>query len=140
MVTDSRVAAALALHGQAMRVPKSATVFEAGERADGIYILRSGSVTVQLLNEQQCPVWSRTLTEAGILGLPAAIRQQTHDVRAVASEHSEMIFVTSETLAKLIEIDPELGGRVLVLISEELSGLRRKAAMLNGRFKSHSAS
>lgn len=137
MVTDSALATALAFHGQAMRVPKSAVIFEAGETADGIYIVRSGRVEVQLLNPHEIPVWSRVVSDSGILGLPAAIGRHAHHIRAVASDNSELIFVDAGTLSDVIRDDPKLGTQVLMLISEELSDLRRKAVILNGRLKTH---
>jgi CRP-like cAMP-binding protein len=52
MVTPNQdLAIALALHGAVMRVPKDAVILQAGEQADGIYIVRSGKVDVQLLTE-----------------------------------------------------------------------------------------
>ena len=136
MVTDSALATALAFHGQAMRVPKSAVIFEAGETADGIYIVRSGRVEVRLLNPHEIPVWSHIVPDSGILGLPAAIGRHAHHIRAVACDNSELIFVDAGTLSDVIRDDPKLGTQVLMLISEELSDLRRKAAMLNGRLNS----
>lgn len=136
MVTHSRVAAALAFHGQVMRVPKSAVIFEAGERADGVYVVRSGQVTVQLLDANNTPIWSRNVSEGGILGLPSAIGGHPHHIRAMATDNAEMIFVDAGTVAGMIQDDPTLGAQVLMLISEELGDLRRKAIMLNGRLQS----
>jgi CRP-like cAMP-binding protein len=132
MFTDSQLALALALHGQAMRVPKSAVIYDAGDTADGIYIVTSGQVKVQLVNNQQVPVWTRTVSDSGILGLPAAIGHHAHRTRAVASENTDIIFVDAITIADLIRNDPKLGGQVLMLISEEISELRRKVVMLRG--------
>ena len=123
MLTDPKLATAMAFHGEAMRVPQSAVIFEGGESADGIYIVRSGSVTIQLLNKEDRLVWSRTVSEAGILGLPAAINHHPHRVRAVASENAEMIFVRANTLNELIQKDPSLGALVVLFISKELYAL-----------------
>ena len=136
MVTDSRLATALALHGQVMRIPKAALIFDIGEKADGIYVVRSGQIKVQLLDSEQKSVWSRNVFEYGILGLPAAIGHHPHYLRAIASDNTEVIFVDAATVASLIRDDPKLGGQVLMLISGELADLRRKMDMLRAQLKS----
>ncbi len=135
MFTDPKLATTLAFHGQAMRIPKSALIFDAGEKADGVYIVRSGCVNVQLLNHNQTAVWSRNVSDYGILGLPSAVGHHPHHVRALASQNTELIFVDASTLADLIQREPKLGAQVLMSISEELSDLRRKAVMLNSQLR-----
>lgn len=42
MITNSELAITLALHSEAMRVPSDAVLFQPGEVAEGVYIVRSG--------------------------------------------------------------------------------------------------
>ncbi len=136
MVTDSTIAIELALHGKALNAPSGAVIFNVGEPAEGVYIVRSGLVDVQLLSSSGLPVWSRCMGENAILGLPAAIGGYPHHIRAVARETSELIFVRRETLTQLVEHDTRIGARVLELISEELRDLRRKVVIFNSAMKS----
>ncbi len=132
MVTPNQhLAVALALHGAVMRVPKGAVIFQCGERADGIYIVRSGGVEVQLLNGIGAAVWSRRVSEYTILGLPSAVGNRPHAVHAVAKEPCELVFVPCDVLRDVIQKNTALGSQLLLLISAELTDIRKKAAMLN---------
>lgn len=133
MITNTNLAKTLAAYGQAMQVPKAEVIFDAGEIADGVYIIKSGQVHVLLPNDRGIPVWSRNVAEGAILGLPSAVGKYSHCVRAIAVESTELVYVSADTLAELIRNTPTLGTQVLALISEELGDLRRKAKMLNVR-------
>jgi CRP-like cAMP-binding protein len=135
MVANSALASSLAFHGQPLLVPRGSVVFDADEPADGAYIVRSGLVAVLLLNENGDSIWSRTVPEYGIVGLSAAIGRHMHCVRALASVDSELIFIPTATLARVISEQADLGSQVLAVIADELGDLRRKATMLNGRFR-----
>src|SRR4051812_45824974 len=112
MITHANLAATLAAHGTPMQVPKTEVIFEAGEIADGVYIVRSGQVHVLLPNERGVPVWSRNVAEGAILGLPPALGKYTHCVRAIAVESTELVYLSAETLAELIRDIPSLGTQV----------------------------
>src|SRR4051794_26798680 len=121
MVTPNQgLAVALALHGAVMRVPKDAVILQAGEQADGIYIVRSGKVDVQLLNAFGTAVWSRRVSEYAILGLPSAMGNRPLAVHAVANEPCELVFVPCEVVREVIRNDTALGSQLLLLISAEL--------------------
>jgi CRP-like cAMP-binding protein len=134
MITNPNLATSLAFYGQVLQVPEGSVIFEPGERADGAYVVRSGRVDVLLLNDQGEPVWSWSIAEYGIVDLSAGIGRHPHHVRAVATSHSELVFISTETFNRVIAEDPTLGSQVLELISEELRDIRNKAAMLKARF------
>jgi CRP/FNR family transcriptional regulator, cyclic AMP receptor protein len=137
MITNPSLATALALHGKAMRVPAAATIYQPGEQADGVYILRAGQIDLQLIDEHQTPFWSRTMPAYSILGLSAAIGHYDHCVRAVARESSDVVFVPAGELAEVIRTDTSLGSEILMLISTELCDLYNKARMLKFGLKHH---
>lgn len=130
MITNPDLAVALALYGEAMRIPEGAVIFRPGEASDGIYIVKAGAVCVQLLDGKGCSVWSREVHENAILGLPSAVGGYPHGILAIARHDSDVIFLRSENLADAIERNPVTGSQVVAAISEELSDLRQKIAML----------
>jgi CRP-like cAMP-binding protein len=126
MGTNPELATALALHGHAMRVPRGAVIMQPGEEADGLYIVRSGRVKLQLMNHQGLPVWTRTVSEYAMLGLPVALGQRGHCFQAVAAENAEVVYVSTKKLASLVLDRPDLGMQILVAVIEETNDLRRK--------------
>jgi len=135
MITNLNLAETLAAYGQAMRVPKAEVIFEPGDVADGVYIVRSGQVHILLLDDRGVSVWSRNVAQGAILGLPAAVGKYQHCVQAIAVESTEMVYLSADTLLALIRDTPTLGAQVLAVISEELGDLRKKASMLNVRIR-----
>jgi CRP/FNR family transcriptional regulator len=138
MITNPVLASALAIHGKEMRVPVGAIIYEPGEETDGVYVLRSGKVDLQLLDENDKAVWSRTMSDYSILGLHSALGHHPHCVRAVARESSHVVFVSKGELADAILKDTSLGAEVLLALGNELRDLQKKARMFNTRVRGQS--
>lgn len=123
MLIHSTLATALSFFGSAMAVPRDAVIFQPGEIADGVYIVRSGRIAVELPDTTGVPLRTEIIAEYGILGLPAAISRLPHCLRAVATDNSELIFLRSEELTKLIRTNAELGMEIVTALSAELHDL-----------------
>ena len=128
MTTNDSLASALALLGEPMLVPKAALLFDAGEPCTGVYIVRSGAVDLFLL-AGGVPVWSRSVTSGGVIGLPAAVSLHKYSLRAVANDNAELVFVAAPAVRSAIRNDPMIGMEILRTMSEELVTLRQKFAM-----------
>lgn len=125
MFVNRSIAIALALHGAPLRVPKGAVIFHSGEDGEGVYIVRAGRIVVSLPNRHGFSLWSRTVAEYAILGLSASFGHRPHALRAIASESSELVFVPSPLLEDIVAHDGFIGQELLVLISQELSAVRK---------------
>ena len=135
MITNSELAVALALHGQAMALPTGAVIFQPGEAADGVYIVRSGSVAVQLVKTNGLPFWTRNVSEYAILGLPPTIGNHLHCLRAVARENCELVFIPALQIRRLLRTNPVLASWILQTIGDELCDLWKAAAVLSSNRK-----
>src|ERR1051325_6416608 len=131
MLTNDSLADTLAPLGDAMMIPKAAMLFDVGELCSGVYIIRSGSVDLLLLNAANIPVWSRCVSAGGVLGLPAAVGMKQYSLRAVAHDNAELVFVPATTIQSVIRNDPNVGFQVLKAMSEEVATLRKKVAMFD---------
>ncbi len=123
---------ALAVYGEPLRVPDGAILFQPGEWPEGIYIVLSGTVSVQLLDYESSPVWTRLASPHAVLGLAAAIGGYPHPLRAIASSDCEVVFVSSDKVRSLITKNSTLGVWALGILAEEETDIRRKVAMLGG--------
>ncbi len=112
-----------------MGVPQAAVIFQPGELADGVYIVRSGRIVVELLDALGVPLRTESVCEYGVLGLPAAISRLPHCLRAVAAENTELIFLPSGDLTKLIRANSELGTEIILALAAELEALGVTAAV-----------
>lgn len=129
MIAREELATALAAVGEPLMVPHAALLFECGEPCSGAYVITSGSVDVVLLSPTGMPVWSRTLNEGGILGLPASVAERSHHVRAIAAADAQLSFVPSERIRSMIQKDTHLGFLIVEAIGEEVNALRRKLSV-----------
>ena len=129
MLVNPTVATALSFFGSPMGVPEAAVIFQPGEIADGVYVVRSGRIIIELLDAIGIPLRMETVCEYGVLGLPAAISQLPHCLRALAAENSELIFLPSEELRRLIRSNSELGTEVITALAAELQDLQTIAAV-----------
>lgn len=83
------------------------TVFEAGEPIEGVYLVASGSVSLQVaanddLGEIGSAQAGEFFGEAGIHG------RQPAEMRAVAAEDAEVVLIAPETVRELFEKSPKL--------------------------------
>ena len=131
MLVNGALSNVLAALGEPLLVPATALLFDDNEPCTGAYVILSGAVDVQLLTPDGVPVWSSAVSAGGILGLPNAISLRQHHVRATASADSSMAFVSAAKIMDLIHTDSYLGFMIIEVISEELSALYQRLAMLS---------
>lgn len=131
MITNAYLAAILAEFGEPLLVPAHVMLFEFGATANGAYIVKSGSVDVVMLNPRGAPVWKRSISDGGILGLPPSIGKFPHYVRAIVSCEAEVVFVPVVEVVMLIQVNAGIGTQLLVAMKEELINVRRQYTTLN---------
>lgn len=119
--------------GRPMCAPKYSVILDAGEPAQGAYLVTGGLVRLSLLDEDGTPLWSRVLGEGTILGLPSAIAGEIHSMKAEAIEPTEMTFLERDKLAKLVKDNPEFASEIVEVLCAELHELRRRWSMLAER-------
>lgn len=128
MITDEALASALAQFGEPILVPKAAMLFDVAEPCTGVYVVQSGAVDLHLLADGQ-PIWSRSVQQHGIIGLPAAVGKQAYSLRAVANDHTQLVFVRADVVRDAIRNDSNIGLQILRVMSDEVNTLRKKFAM-----------
>lgn len=104
--------------------PKGAILFRRDDPAIGIFLLRSGKVSLQLEVEEGNTIWKRTATPCSIIGLPATLAGGLHSLTAVALQESQLGFIDSSSVIDLIRRDPAIGLELVRAVADEVVQIR----------------
>ena len=113
----------LSLAKQVMQ-PKGAVLFRRNEPALGIFLVKSGKVSLQLEGEEGRTIWKRTATPCSIIGLPATLAGGRYSLTAVALQESQLAFVNSQAVIDLLKRDPTLGLELVRAVGDEVLQMR----------------
>jgi CRP-like cAMP-binding protein len=106
---------------------KGTTLFTAGVRADGVYLLESGEVSMFLRRPKVERRLVRLENEPGaILGLSEAISGEPFQTTAEASQTTTAAFVSRAQLLDLLNERSDLCQGLLVTLSNDLQSLYHK--------------
>jgi len=101
---------------------RGAFLFHRGDPGKGVFLVRKGSVTLQLDGAELLP--SRRLGPGSILGLPATLAGTTYSLAAEVREDAELDFISREDLLTLMRKDSALCLQAMDLLSKEIASLR----------------
>jgi len=118
--------------GTQMIAPPCSVILDVNESSEGAYLVTSGSVRLSLVNTDGVPLWSKTVGEGAMLGLPSAIADEPQVLKAEAIQPTELTFIERAKLLKLLKDNPQIGTEILALLSAEVREVRRKWTMLKG--------
>ena len=116
-------------------------LFRRGEPAFGIFLIKSGTVALQLEAEDGRILWDRLATKGSIIGLPGTLAGNRYSLTAVTKEESEFGFMHRDALITLIKDDSAVGLELMRALGEEVLQIRgrlgstplRAAPVVNGR-------
>jgi CRP-like cAMP-binding protein len=124
------------LEGRATIVfkPKGSTLFRRGGAVSGVYLIRSGRVSLNL--ECEAPVYpARILGPGAIAGLPATISGNPYSLTAKVVRDSELAFVPRRAVVACLKNNPILCMQVMDMLSGEIADIRA-AFRQNGSIRS----
>ena len=103
--------------------PKGAILFRRGDDVTGVYLIRSGRISLGL--DHESPVYpARMLGPGAIAGLPASISGNAYSLTAEVVEDSELAFVRREAVVECLRKNPFLCFQVMDLLSDEIADIR----------------
>ena len=97
--------------------PKSTVLFSRGEKAFGVFLVLSGSVSLDTGIDK---VPARSYGAGAVVGLPATLTKRDYSMTATVSEDAELGFLPPQTLDSLMQNDPNLCQALLALLSERV--------------------
>jgi CRP-like cAMP-binding protein len=105
----------------------------------GLYIIRSGKVSLLMKTEDGGEVAHVTVGSGSILGLPALVSKERYSLSAMACVHSEVSFVEASAFDELIQDEPSLFPKVLEVLAAEVRSARRVLSGVIGKLGSRSS-
>jgi len=104
------------------REQPNAVLFQQGEAARGVYLIRKGSVVLSLDGHRQ-----RRAGRGWILGLPATFSGEPYSLTAKTVESCEFAFIPRERVIEFVRLNPALGVHLLEILAAEISAVRGMA-------------
>ena len=103
--------------------PKDTVLFRRGEDVSGVFLIRSGRVSLAL--DCQTPAYPpRILGPGAVAGLPATVSGNPYSLTARVVEDSELAFVPRSAVLECLQGNPILCFQVMDLLSGEISDIR----------------
>src|SRR4051812_32266457 len=120
------LAAALEPYGSLLSHARGLRLFERGQKAYGLFLLRTGSVRLSVPG-----ALDRSVGPGSLLGVPGTLSKGVYSLSAELLEDTQVLFVPSERVAKLVTDHPEIGFQMVQLLSREIQALRQRIGELN---------
>ncbi len=105
--------------------PKGAILFRRGDEVSGVFLIRSGLVSLAL-DCQTALYPPRTLGPGSIVGLPATVSGNPYSLTAKVVQDSELAFVPRDAVVECLRKAPLLCFQVMDMLSGEISDVRSK--------------
>jgi CRP/FNR family transcriptional regulator len=103
--------------------PKGTTLFRRGGAVSGVFLIRSGRVSLGLDYETRVYP-ARILGPGAIVGLPATVSGSPYSLTAKAVDDSELAFVPRKAVVARLKNNPVLCFQVMDMLSGEIAGIR----------------
>jgi len=102
---------------------KGTVLFRRGDAARGLFLIRSGRVSVAL-DGGLLALAPRILDAGSVVGLPATVAGSPYSLTAEVIDDAELAFVPRPAFLDCLQTNPQLCFEVMDLLSAEISGTR----------------
>jgi CRP-like cAMP-binding protein len=106
---DEKALTAIAGFAQTMTFEPNATVFDRDDEARYAYLVLKGRVRQGFEVMPGSMVWFQSCEPGDLVGFAALISPHVHNMKAVASERTEMLVFDSNSLLGYLEANPGFG-------------------------------
>jgi len=112
-------------------------IFHQGERAQKLYILVEGEVTLGIKAKGQIDITAYAVNKKGeVFGLPCLIKPYQNNVSATCNKKTKVLCIHGETLRKLMKNNSTMGIEIMNKVAEAyLNRLNSTRAMITNLFK-----
>lgn len=106
--------------------PKGATLFQQGSRAEGVYLVESGEVSMLLSTNRSQRQLVEVAGSGTILGLSESMTAENHRITAVAADETSVVFIPREEFLAFLQGHCDFCMQIVRLLSDDLHGLYHK--------------
>jgi CRP-like cAMP-binding protein len=103
---------------------ESGVLFRQGDEPLGLYILKSGVVTLTMNSPLGEELVSIQAVPGSLLGLPGLVGEQPYTLTATARTGAQLGFIARETFSSLMRTDSSLAFKVLQILAAEVRSAR----------------
>ena len=100
------------------------TLFQQGDEPIGLFVLKSGSVTLTMKTSAGEELVSTQASGGSLLGLPGLIGNEPYTLSAIAHTGAELSFLTRDNFAGLMRTDSMMALKVLQVLAAEVRSAR----------------
>jgi CRP-like cAMP-binding protein len=104
--------------------PEGSVLFRAGDRCRGAFLIRSGRVKLSFEGNDKVYA-SRVLGPGCMAGLPATVSGGAYTLSAEVVADARLDWIPRAKLLAFLHQNPEVSGAILLLLSEEISRMRK---------------
>jgi len=120
-----------------IRRPKSTVLFRSGEKAFGMFVVLSGTVTLDFGVDRSLAM-NHTYGPGALVGLPATLTKRGYSMTATVTQDAELGFWPFEALDALLRKRPDFCHQLLRILGEKIAETRREAKAFLNKEKPHS--
>jgi CRP-like cAMP-binding protein len=103
--------------------PRGTVLFQRGDKPAGVYLIRSGQISLGLDYENSIYP-ARILGPGAIVGLPASVSGNAYSLTATVVEDSELAFVPRDGVVACLKKNPTFCFQVMDILSDEIADIR----------------
>lgn len=115
---------ALEKRSTAIRCDEDRVLFNQGETPQGLYILNRGEITLTMTSPRGEKVMQFPARVGSLLGLPGLISDEPYTLTAFARNGAQLSFVARDEFTSLMQDDPQLALKILVVLAAEVRSAR----------------
>jgi CRP-like cAMP-binding protein len=124
-LASPELADALEPYGSELSLPAHKHLFNRGEKAHGLYLLKSGSARLSVPG-----AIDRAVGPGALLGVPGTLSKGIYSLTAELLEESRVLFVPAEHVARLLAERPDVGIHMVQILSREIHAIRERIVKL----------
>lgn len=122
-----------ALQLKQIELPKNRSVYLQGVPADGVFVVRSGSIRLTSVDFFGNARIVQFVRAGDLFGLDSFLPDKTRIFTAITREHCNLCCTTSEEFRALIQADSERAWKLFLAINQMLNENRREKLEISGQ-------
>lgn len=115
-----------------LQLPKNTNIYREGLPADGVYVLRDGSIKLLTVSERGMQRIAAILRRGEMFGLDSLLPGNQRVFTAIARERCEVCFINRERFTQLLRSKPELLWRLTNMLNFTLHEAQRAKLSISG--------
>lgn len=110
---------AIAKLGQEKSFDPGTEIFKQGQKAETLYVLLGGMVTLRIKAEEEIDLMAETLKETGsVFGTASLMTPQTSNVTAKCIKGSNVLAIDAAGFREILKKDPSIGFEVMTKLAQ----------------------